>query len=116
MKLATAKRVEVVSAEPMFAVIPPKQKGTYRLLYARTDVGHMSEAYARLAFEVHQADGVVLKPYLGRDSVTPFTKYKGKEVFIQLMDPDSALGSLTVVESGLPLWQHISNMDWGSNE
>ncbi|MGD8902983.1 MAG: orotidine-5'-phosphate decarboxylase, partial [Anaerolineae bacterium] len=48
----------------------------------RGDIGSTAEAYARAAFEVWGADALTVNPYLGADSVTPFTGYAGKGVFL----------------------------------
>ncbi len=114
MKLATAKNIEVINRDTTDSWLQtelPKKKGVYRLIISSSDVRHTSEAYAKVVFELYEADGVVLKPYMGKDSIAPFYEY-GKEVFIQLPSANSTLGKLTVVDSGLPLWQHIANMDW----
>ena len=41
----------------------------------RGDIGSTAAAYARSAFEVWGADAVTVNPYLGRDSVAPFTAH-----------------------------------------
>ncbi len=48
----------------------------------RGDVGHTARAYARALFEVLGFDAVTLNPYLGHDSVEPFTRYEDKAVFV----------------------------------
>jgi uridine monophosphate synthetase len=48
----------------------------------RGDIGSTAEAYARAAFEVWGADALTVNPYLGHDSVTPFTAYAEKGVFL----------------------------------
>jgi uridine monophosphate synthetase len=47
----------------------------------RGDIGSTAEAYARAAFEVWGADALTVNPYLGGDSVMPFTAYADKGVF-----------------------------------
>jgi uridine monophosphate synthetase len=46
------------------------------------DIGSTGEAYARAAFEVWGADALTVNPYLGGDSVQPFTRYADRGVFI----------------------------------
>lgn len=41
----------------------------------RGDIGASSEAYAREAFGVWDADAVTVSPYMGRDSLQPFLNY-----------------------------------------
>jgi len=48
----------------------------------RGDIGSTAAAYARACFEDLKVDGVTLSPYLGRDSVEPFTKYGDKGLFV----------------------------------
>ena len=48
----------------------------------RGDIGSTAQAYARAAFEVWGADALTVSPYLGEDSVTPFTAHAGKGVFL----------------------------------
>jgi orotidine-5'-phosphate decarboxylase len=48
----------------------------------RGDIGSTAEQYAREAFERYQADAVTISPFLGRDSVTPYTDYADKGVII----------------------------------
>jgi orotidine-5'-phosphate decarboxylase len=48
----------------------------------RGDVGHTARAYASALFEVLGFDAVTVNPYLGRDSIEPFTLYADRAVFI----------------------------------
>jgi len=48
----------------------------------RADIGHSSEAYARAAFDVFGADAVTVNPYLGGESLEPFTRREDKGVFV----------------------------------
>jgi uridine monophosphate synthetase len=48
----------------------------------RGDIGSTAEAYARAAFEVWGADALTVNPYLGGDSVAPFTAYSDRGVFL----------------------------------
>lgn len=48
----------------------------------RGDIGSTARAYARAAFEVWGADAVTVNPYLGYDSVEPFTRYRDKGLFL----------------------------------
>jgi orotidine-5'-phosphate decarboxylase len=48
----------------------------------RGDVGHTARAYARALFEVLGFDAVTVNPYLGHDSIEPFTYYADRAVFI----------------------------------
>ena len=48
----------------------------------RGDIGSSARAYARAAFEVWGADALTVSPYLGGDSVTPFTAWADRGVFL----------------------------------
>lgn len=48
----------------------------------RGDIGSTAQAYARAAFEVWGADALTVNPYLGQDSVAPFTAFAGKGVLL----------------------------------
>ena len=41
----------------------------------RGDIGTSSEAYSKEVFEAWKADAVTVSPYMGSDSVAPFTSY-----------------------------------------
>ncbi len=44
----------------------------------RGDIGNTSDMYARAFFETLHFDAVTLAPYMGKDSIEPFFKYKNK--------------------------------------
>lgn len=48
----------------------------------RGDIGSTAAAYARAAYEVWGAGALTVNPYLGSDSVTPFTAYADRGVFL----------------------------------
>lgn len=48
----------------------------------RGDIGATGEQYAREAFERFGADAVTLSPYMGADSIAPFTAYPDKGVIL----------------------------------
>ncbi|MBI2176050.1 orotidine-5'-phosphate decarboxylase [Candidatus Woesearchaeota archaeon] len=50
----------------------------------RGDIGKSSEAYSKEVFEAWEADAVTVSPYMGSDSVAPFTRWcgKGKGVYV----------------------------------
>jgi orotidine-5'-phosphate decarboxylase len=48
----------------------------------RGDIGATGEQYAREAFERFGANAVTLSPYMGADSIAPFTAYPGKGVIL----------------------------------
>ncbi len=44
----------------------------------RGDIGNTSDMYARAFFEQMNFDAITLAPYMGKDSIEPFFKYKNK--------------------------------------
>ncbi len=50
--------------------------------FKRGDIGNTAAMYARSAFEYYGVDAVTVSPYLGKDSIEPFTQYKDKGIFI----------------------------------
>lgn len=48
----------------------------------RSDIGSTAEMYAKEAFDRYKVDAVTVNPYLGFDSVKPFTDRKDKGVII----------------------------------
>jgi orotidine-5'-phosphate decarboxylase len=48
----------------------------------RGDIGNTAKAYARSLFQSLGVDAATVNPYLGTDSIEPFTEYKDKGVFI----------------------------------
>ena len=68
----------------------------------RSDMGNTQLAYARACFEELGVDAVTLSPYLGRDSIDPFTKYEGKTVFVLCHTSNPSAGD----------FQHLEVNDW----
>jgi orotidine-5'-phosphate decarboxylase len=48
----------------------------------RGDIGSTAEQYAREAFERYRADAVTVSPFLGHDSITPYTRYAERGVIV----------------------------------
>lgn len=77
----------------------------------RGDVAHSSEAYARAAFEVWGADAVTVSAYLGEDSVSAFSRYAERGVY--LLCHTSNPGARDLQErsaDGLPLYQVVAEL------
>lgn len=73
----------------------------------RGDIGNTASQYARAFFETMDCDAVTLSPYMGRDSVEPFLKYRNKWVIILALTSNP---SATDFET-LGIWEHISVID-----
>lgn len=86
----------------------------------RGDIGSTAEAYARMAFEVFQADAVTLSPYLGADALDPFLSYADRGCFIlcKTSNPGSADVQDLELASGGPLFLEVARRArsrWNAN-
>jgi orotidine-5'-phosphate decarboxylase len=68
----------------------------------RADIGKTSAAYARAVFEFWKADAVTTAPYMGSDSVGPFTEYcsKGKGVYTLCRTSNKGAADFQNLKSG----------------
>jgi orotidine-5'-phosphate decarboxylase len=58
------------------------------------DVGSTSDAYARTAFDVVQADAVTVSPYVGKDGIAPFFARPEKTAFVLCKTSNPGSGDL----------------------
>jgi len=69
--------------EDLIAYIHERYPQTPVILDAkRGDIGSTAEQYAREAFERYRADAVTVSPFLGHDSITPYTCYAERGVIV----------------------------------
>lgn len=69
--------------EELIAWINQRHPGVPVILDAkRGDVGSTAEQYAREAFERYNADAVTVSPFLGHDSIAPYTEHVDRGVVI----------------------------------
>jgi len=64
----------------------------------RGDISSTAEAYARSAFETLHVDAITLNPYLGKDSVDPFTQNTAHGVFVLCKTSNPGSGDLQDME------------------
>jgi orotidine-5'-phosphate decarboxylase len=86
----------------------------------RGDVGSTAEFYAVEAFERYRADAVTVNPYLGGDSIAPFTKYadKGTILLCRTSNPGGADLQEQLID-GEPLYLHVARKAatlWNGNK
>ena len=85
----------------------------------RGDIGSTARMYAREAFERYGADAVTVNPYMGFDTVTPFTDYGDRGVILICRTSNPGSGDLQELKSGdCPVYQHIARRavrDWNGN-
>ena len=86
----------------------------------RGDIGSTAEQYAREAFERYGADAVTLSPFMGLDSLEPFTRRPGKGVIVLCRTSNPGgddLQSLTL-EGGERLYERIARLaatEWNTS-
>lgn len=85
-----------------------------------SDVGHSAEKVAEEVFGNLDADGVLLNPYLGNDSIKPFTDWEDKIVILCINTSNPSANEIQDVElaNGQPLWRYVlekSMTDWNYN-
>ena len=89
----------------------------------RGDIGSTAEQYAREAFERYRADAVTISPFLGHDSVTPYTQYADKGVIILCRTSNPGGSDLQFLEVDGPngkerLYRRIARVvatEWNAN-
>jgi orotidine-5'-phosphate decarboxylase len=82
----------------------------------RGDIGNTSEMYARAFLERMAFDAITVAPYMGEDSVTPFTRHAGKWVILlALTSNKGAFDFQFMEENGEKLYERVlrSSRQWG---
>lgn len=81
----------------------------------RGDIGSTADQYALEAFSVYGADAVTVNPYMGGDTLIPFTRYtdKGVIVLCKTSNPGSAELQDLVLEKGHPLFMEVARQAAG---
>ncbi|MCR5445341.1 MAG: orotidine-5'-phosphate decarboxylase [Bacteroidales bacterium] len=89
----------------------------------RGDIGNTSERYARAFLDPQgdfNFDAITVAPYMGADSVTPFTVYDGKWVILLALTSNKGAFDFQLTEDkeGTPLYQRVleSSKQWGSED
>ncbi len=83
----------------------------------RGDIGSTATAYARAAYEVWGADALTVNPYLGGDSVQPFTAYADRGAFVLCHTSNPGATDLQTLPSpARPLYEAVARKaaDWGT--
>ncbi len=81
----------------------------------RGDIGNTAKMYAEEAFHRYNADAVTVNPYMGRDSIEPFTAYAEKGVIVLCRTSNTGSGEfqLTKSEQGEPLFMQVARQAAG---
>ncbi len=75
----------------------------------RGDIGSTAAAYARAAFEIWGADALTVSPFLGGDSIAPFTEHADKGVFILCYTSNPGAADFQALPCpSLPLYEIIA--------
>jgi uridine monophosphate synthetase len=85
----------------------------------RGDIGATSAALARAAFEIWGAGAVTVAPYLGADSVTPFTDYAERGVFVLCHTSNPGASELqSLACDSYPLYLHVARLSrrWSTTD
>lgn len=86
----------------------------------RGDIGNTSERYARAFLDPKgdfNFDAITVAPYMGADSVQPFTVYEGKWVILLALTSNKGAFDFQLTEDnqGTPLYQRVlsASKQWG---
>ena len=89
----------------------------------RGDIGNTSERYARAFLDPQgdfNFDAITVAPYMGADSVQPFTVYPGKWVILLALTSNKGAFDfqLTQDREGTPLYQRVleTSKQWGNED
>ena len=83
----------------------------------RGDIGSTAAAYARAAYEVWGAGAVTVHPYLGSDSVSPFTSFSERAIFVLCHTSNPGASELqTLLCEGETLYLRVARLtqEWDS--
>lgn len=74
----------------------------------RGDIGNTSTRYAKAFFENLNFDSITIAPYMGRDSVEPFLKFRDKHtILLALTSNDGAFDFQTKKREGKELYKEV---------
>jgi len=87
----------------------------------RGDIGSTAEQYAQEAFSRYQADALTVNPYMGGDTIEPYTGFKDKGVVVLCKTSNTGSGELQnlTLDNGKTLFQevaHKASSDWNKNQ
>ncbi len=75
----------------------------------RGDIGNTSTQYAKAFFENLSFDSVTIAPYMGEDSVKPFTAFADKWVILLALTSNKGSGDFQLIEdkNDIPLFEQV---------
>ncbi|WP_263081403.1 orotidine-5'-phosphate decarboxylase [Endozoicomonas sp. Mp262] len=85
----------------------------------RGDIGSTADQYAKEAFERYKADAVTVNPYMGIDTIEPFSRYQDKGVIVLCRTSNPGAGAIQNLKiEGRPLYQLLAEkavQEWNGN-
>lgn len=86
----------------------------------RGDIGNTADRYATTFFEQYPFDAITVAPYMGKDSVTPFLKYKNKWTIVLGLTSNEGSNDFQQLQlnNGKQLYQQVidSSKEWGNSD
>jgi len=85
----------------------------------RGDIGNTANMYAKAFFETMNFDAITLSPYMGKDSVEPYLKYKNKWVILLALTSNKGSADFQLLDcQGKPLYEKIIEISskWGTTD
>lgn len=86
----------------------------------RGDIGNTAKMYARSFFEHYGVDAITVAPYMGRDSVEPFTAYEGKWTVLLALtsNPGSEDFQMITDKKGCRIFEDVllKSQKWANSE
>jgi len=86
----------------------------------RGDIGNTSSMYAKSFFKEMDVDALTVAPYMGADSVIPFTKYSGKWVILLALTSNEGSSDFQLFENkyGERLFEKVlrTSSKWGDKD
>jgi orotidine-5'-phosphate decarboxylase len=79
------------------------------------DIGNTAEMYAASVFNELQCDSVTFNPYMGFDSIEPFTHFEGKSVFALCLTSNSGSKDFQyMISDGKTVYEQVMNklVEW----
>ena len=86
----------------------------------RGDIGNTSQMYAKAFFQNMNFDSITIAPYMGKDSVTPFLKFKDKWAIILALTSNEGSNDFQskTLYDNCELFEKVLNIskEWGSDK
>jgi len=85
----------------------------------RGDIGNTSKMYAKAFLDTLNFDSITVAPYMGEDSIVPFTKYEGKWVILLALTSNKGAFDFQFFNDGKEnLYEKVltKSQNWGSKE